>query len=73
MREYVGFEYNKAGNLEEKYLYSIEAGELETIEDMINYYDNLGVANMVKERPDFVISDFKKILETLENIIKEEA
>lgn len=70
MREYVGFDYNKAGNLEEKYLYSIETGELETIKNVLCYYSHHTPEEIAQKYPHFLTEDFKKILETLENIIK---
>lgn len=48
--------------------FEIGAEDLETIENMIFYYDHHGVENMNKRRPDFVEDDFSKLLAILNTI-----
>ena len=53
--------------------YNITPEELDTIENMLCYYEHHTVEEIAEKYPHFVTEDFKKILEALENIIKEEA
>lgn len=69
MKKYTGFEYNDAGELVEAYAYTITPEELDTIEDAICYYSHHTVEEIADKYPQFVVEDFKKILEALENII----
>ena len=69
MRKYLGFEYNEAGKLVESYAYTITPAELETIENMVLYYEHHGVKKMLNTRPEFVIEDFEKVLAILNTII----
>lgn len=48
--------------------YTIPAEALETIENMILYYDVHTVAGLNKRRPEFVVDDFNKLLRILNNI-----
>lgn len=73
MKKFIGHEYNDAGELVEVHAYTITPEELDTIEDAICYYSHHTVEAIAEKYPQFVVEDFKKILETLENIIKEEA
>jgi len=36
--------------------------ELETFENMISYYRNIPMEELIKEHPGFIIDDFKKVL-----------
>lgn len=73
MKKYLGFDYNEAGELVEAYAYTITPAQKEVIEDTLCYYSHHTVEAIAEKYPDFITEDFKKILETLENIIKEEA
>ena len=73
MRKFIGHEYNEAGELVEAHAYTITADELNTIQNTLCYYSHHTVEEIAEKYPHFVIEDFKKILEALENIIKEEA
>ncbi len=53
--------------------YTITPEELETIEDTLCYYSHHTVEEIAQKYPHFITEDFKKILETLENIINKEA
>lgn len=53
--------------------YTITPEELETIEDTLCYYSHHTVEAIAEKYPHFITEDFKKILETLENIINKEA
>ena len=73
MKKYLGFDYNEAGELVEAHAYTITADELDTIQNTLCYYSHHTVEEIAEKYPRFVIEDFKKILEALENIIHEEA
>ena len=73
MKKFIGHEYNEAGELVEVHAYTATPEELDTIENMLCYYEHHTVEEIAEKYPHFVIEDFKKILEALENIIKEEA
>lgn len=73
MKKYLGFDYNEAGELVEAHAYTITADELNTIEDTLCYYSHHTVEEIAEKYPHFITEDFKKILEALKNIIKEEA
>lgn len=73
MKKYLGFDYNDAGELVEAYAYTITPKELDTIENTLCYYSYHTPEKIAEKYPQFLIEDFKKILEALENIIKEEA
>lgn len=49
--------------------YNITTEELDTIENMLCYYEHHTIEEIAEKYPHFVIEDFKKILETLNNII----
>ena len=72
MREYIGFKYDTAGELIPAYAYTITPEELETIENMIGYYDRISIEDLITRRPDWVANDFNKILAILENITTQE-
>lgn len=73
MKKFIGYDYNEAGELVEAHAYTITSEELDTIENTLCYYSYHTVEEIAEKYPQFVTEDFKKILETLENIIKEEA
>lgn len=73
MKKYLGFDYNEAGELVEAHAYTITADELDTIENTLCFYSYHTVEEIAEKYPQFITEDFKKILEALENIIKEEA
>lgn len=72
MKKYLGFEYDTAGELIPAYAYTITPEELETIENMIGYYNRISIEDLITRRPDWVASDFNKILAILENITTQE-
>ena len=73
MKKYLGFEYNDAGELVEAHAYTITPEELDTIENTLCYYSYHTPEEIAEKYPHFITEDFKKILEALKNIIKEEA
>ena len=73
MKKFIGYDYNEAGELVEAHAYTITAGELDTIENTLCYYSYHTPEEIAEKSPHFITEDFKKILETLESIIKEEA
>ena len=72
MRKHLGFEYDTAGELTPAYAYTITPEELETIENMIGYYDRFSVEDLITRRPEWVADDFNKILAILANITTQE-
>ena len=72
MKKYLGFEYDTAGELAPAYAYTITPEELETIENMIGYYDRFSIEDLITRRPDWVADDFNKILAILANITNQE-
>lgn len=70
MKKFIGHDYNDAGELVEVHAYTITPEELDTIENALCYYSYHTVDEIAEKYPHFVTEDFKKILETLENIIK---
>lgn len=72
MKKYLGFEYDTAGELTPAYAYTITPEELETIENMIAYYNCISIEDLITRRPGFVVEDFNKILAILENITTQE-
>lgn len=72
MKKYLGFEYNEAGELVEAHAYTITSEELDTIENTLCYYSHHTPEEIAEKYPGFLIEDFKKILDALENIIKME-
>lgn len=60
------------GELTPAYAYTITPEELETIENMIGYYNRFNIEDLITRRPDWVADDFNKILAILENITTQE-
>lgn len=70
MKRYLGYEYNNAGNLEAAYAYSVAPEDLETIENMISYYNHHGVNNIHERHAGFVVDDLEKLLAILETVFQ---
>lgn len=52
--------------------YNITSDQLETIENLISYYEHIKMEDLIKTKPNFILDDFQKLLKTCETIIREE-